>query len=156
MSLSKQYSPTEALDKARRYCAVQERGHQEVRDKLYAWGLHRTQVEEAIGRLIGEGFLNEQRFAETFAVSKFHQKGWGRIKIEHELKARRISSPCIKLGLKAIEEDEYMDALKRLVHRRWALEKTHPEPMRRQRVIRYLLSRGFEMDRVEAALLERS
>lgn len=156
MSLSKQFTHTEALDKARRYCALQERGHQEVRDKLYAWGLHREQVEDAIGRLIGEGFLNEQRFAETFAVSKFHQKGWGRIKIEHELKARRISGPCIKLGLKAIDEAEYAETLKRLVQRRWALEKGHDGPMRRQRVIRYLLSRGFEMDRVEATLPERS
>ena len=156
MPFVKQFSPSDALDKGRRYCAVQERGHQEVRDKLYAWGLHRAQVEEAIGRLIGEGFLNEQRFAETFAVSKFHQKGWGRIKIEHELKACRISGPCIKLGLKAIDEDEYMETLKRLVQRRWALEKAHSDPMRRQRVIRYLLSRGFEMDRVEAAFPERS
>jgi regulatory protein len=156
MPLAKQYSPAEALDKARRYCAVQERGHQEVRDKLYAWGLHRAEVEDAIGRLIGEGFLNEQRFAETFAVSKFHQKGWGRIKIEHELKARRISAPCIKLGLKAIDEEEYMVTLKRLVQRRWALEKAHTAPMQRQRVIRYLMSRGFELDRVEAALPERS
>jgi regulatory protein len=113
-------------------------------------------VEDAIGRLIGEGFLNEQRFAETFAVSKFHQKGWGRIKIEHELKARRISAPCIKLGLKAIDEEEYMVTLKRLVQRRWALEKAHTAPMQRQRVIRYLMSRGFELDRVEAALPERS
>jgi SOS response regulatory protein OraA/RecX len=46
--------------------------------------------------------------------------------------------------------------LKRLVQRRWALEKAHTAPMQRQRVIRYLMSRGFELDRVEAALPERS
>ena len=38
----------EVLQKARRWCAAQERCQQEVRDKLYTWGLHREAVEQAI------------------------------------------------------------------------------------------------------------
>jgi regulatory protein len=50
---------------------------QEVRDKLYAWEVPGKEVEPIISQLIGEGFLNEARFAEHFAVSKLRQKGWG-------------------------------------------------------------------------------
>jgi regulatory protein len=150
----KKLSPAETLIKARSYCALQERCHQEVRDKLYGWGLHQAQVEDVIGRLIGEGFLNEQRYAEHYAVSKFRQKGWGRTRITYELKARKISEPCIRLGLKAIEEDEYRAGASRLVARRWALEKGHPTPLRRQRVMRYLLGRGFEADLLQELLPE--
>ena len=39
----------EVLTKARRYCALQERCHQEVRDKLYGWGSHQEEVEQVIG-----------------------------------------------------------------------------------------------------------
>jgi hypothetical protein len=49
--LGKQFSPRK--HRTRRIAiARSERGHQEVRDKLYAWGLHRAEVEDAIGRLI--------------------------------------------------------------------------------------------------------
>ena len=154
MPLLKKLTTAEALIKARRYCALQERCHQEVRDKLYAWGLHRAEVEDVIGRLIGEGFLNEQRFAEHYAVSKFRQKGWGRTRIRFELKARKVSDPCIRLGLKAIEEEEYRAGAAKLVARRWALEKGHPTPLRRQRVMRYLLGRGFEADLLQELLPE--
>ena len=86
-------SAIEPLAKARAYCARQERCQQEVRDKLYAWELQGREVEGIISQLIGEGFLNEARFAEHFAVSKFRQKGWGRRKIEAALKARQVSAP---------------------------------------------------------------
>jgi SOS response regulatory protein OraA/RecX len=56
-------SATTALPKARNYCARQERCQQEVRDKLYAWEVPAKEVEPIISQLIGEGFLNEARFA---------------------------------------------------------------------------------------------
>ncbi|HCU46507.1 MAG TPA: RecX family transcriptional regulator, partial [Sphingobacterium sp.] len=38
------YTPKQALLKAESYCAYQERAQQEVRDKLYDWGLHEEDV----------------------------------------------------------------------------------------------------------------
>jgi regulatory protein len=143
---------SEALTKARRYCAIQERAHQEVRDKLYQLGLHREQVEQAIGQLIGEGFLDEQRFAEHYAVSKFRQKGWGRIKIKAALQAKKVSGPCVALGLKAIDADEYSDSLRSAIAKRRAKEKTGTQRERDLRVVRYFLSRGFEHDLVSTML----
>jgi hypothetical protein len=80
--MARSLSMDEALAKARSYCARQERAQQEVRDKLYSWEVRGKEVEGIISQLIREGFLNEARFAEHFAVSKFRQKGWGRRKIE--------------------------------------------------------------------------
>lgn len=132
------------LQKARRWCAAQERCQQEARDKLYAWGLHREQVEQVIAQLIAEGFLNEQRFAEHYAVSKFRQKGWGRIKIRAAMQAKQVSAPCIALGLKAIDEEEYRSALARLMDRQLEREKEPDALKKRYRVRQYLLARGFE------------
>lgn len=144
--------PSSALPKARAYCARQERCQQEVRDKLYAWGEHRAQVEAIISQLIGEGFLNEARFAEHFAVSKQRQKGWGRKKIEQALRLKQVSEPCIALGLQAIDAVEATAQLEKLVARRWERVKEANAFVKRQKVMRYFLGRGYAVEQVEKAL----
>lgn len=140
------------LPKARNYCARQERAQQEVRDKLYTWGAHQKEVESAIAQLIGEGYLNEARFAEHFAVSKFRQKGWGRRKIEAALKARRVSAPCITLGLKAIDAEEYEKGLLDAIRKRADRAKDTDPYIRRGKLVRYFLGKGYSMEQIERAL----
>lgn len=142
--------------KARAYCARQERAQQEVRDKLYAWGAHKKEVETTISKLITEGFLNEARFAEHFAVSKFRQKGWGRRKIEQALKAKQVSEPCIRLGLKAIDDGEYKKQLVQAVAKRAERLKEPDAFIKRQKLMRYFLGRGFPGELIEKILDERS
>ncbi|MBK6830412.1 MAG: RecX family transcriptional regulator [Flavobacteriales bacterium] len=154
--MPKKPSSSPAVVKARAYCARQERAQQEVRDKLYGWGEHRTQVEAIIAQLIGEGFLNEARFAEHFAVSKFRQKGWGRRKIEQALRLKQVSEPCIALGLKSIEDDEYKKALARAVVKRWERVKEDDAFIKRQKVLRYFIGRGYAVEQVEKALSNAS
>jgi len=150
--MSRPLTTDQALVKARAYCARQERAQQEVRDKLYAWEVRGREVEAIISQLIREGFLNEARFAEHFAVSKFRQKGWGRKKIEQALRHKQVSEPCIALGLKGIEEEEHTATLGRLLAKRWGREK-EPDPYRkRQKVYRYFLSRGFPSEAIDKAL----
>ena len=108
----KVYTQKQALIKAESYCAYQERCQQEVRDKLYSWGLHEVQVENVIAELIASNFINEERFAKAYAGGKFRIKKWGRVKISIELKRRKISTYCIKKGLAEIEEEEYVAYLK--------------------------------------------
>ena len=136
----------DALAKARRYCAIQERCHQEVRDKLYSWELHQEQVEQVIGQLISDGYLNEQRFAEHYAVSKFRQKGWGRVKIREILKFKKVSAPCITKALASIDDDEYIAYLKAAVEKQRARVKGRNEWEREQRMQQYLMGRGFERE----------
>ena len=142
----------EALSKARAYCARQERCQQEVRDKLYGWGAHKGEVEPIIARLIAERYLDEKRFAEHFAVSKFRQKGWGRRKIEMALKGKRVSAPCIKLALRGIDDDEYSAGLNKAVAKRWEKVKEANAFIKRQKVMRYFIGRGYAVEQVEKAI----
>ncbi len=145
-------SASAALAKARAYCARQERAQQEMRDKLYAWQVPAKEIEAIIGQLIGEGFLNEARFAEHFAVSKLRQKGWGLRRIESALRLKQVSEPCIRAALKAIDRDEQAARLQELVAKRWVKEKEPDAYRKRQKVIGYFLRRGFQVAEVERAL----
>src|ERR1700750_1319383 len=91
-----------ALAKAEHYCTYQDRSQQEMRDKLYEWGLHQKQGENIITELIGTNFLNEKRFANAYPRGKFNQKGWARNKIKQGLKFKKVSEPLIKKALKTI------------------------------------------------------
>jgi regulatory protein len=142
----------EVLGKARRYCDAQERCHQQVRDKLYAWGCLQDEVEQLIARLIGEGLLNEHRYAEDYAVSKFRQKGWGRVKIRMALRLKKVSMPCINAGLAAIDDEAYLAFLADAVAMLRTRTKGRNAWEREQRVKRYLMGRGFEPELIADAL----
>jgi regulatory protein len=140
----KEVTPSEARAKIRRYCAYQERSHQEVRDKLYSYGLHRGDVEDIIVELISEGYLNEERFARTFAGGKFRMKRWGRIKITHALEAKGVSPNCIKIGLKEIDEESYVEALAHLLREKLESLETDDVFVARHQLSTYAVRKGYE------------
>lgn len=140
----KKFTPYQAKLKAEAYCAYQERAQQEVRDKLYSWGLHLDDVEQIISDLISANFLNEERFAIAFALGKFRIKGWGKVKIEQHLKMKRVSAPLIKIALRQIDLDDYEEKLTELIHRKASTDLKQLTVTERAKLIRHLQSKGYE------------
>ena len=134
----------QAIQRIRHYCAYQERAQQEVRDKLYELGMTKDEVEEIMSDLIAENFLNEERFAVQFAGGHFRIKGWGKVKIQHALKQKRVSSYNIKIGLKAIDGDAYLKTLEQLATKKWNSLKGERGLSRMAKTYAFLHQRGFE------------
>ncbi|MBB6130951.1 regulatory protein RecX [Mucilaginibacter lappiensis] len=145
-------NPEVALAKAEHFCAYQERSQQEVRDKLYEWGLWPDAVEQTIGRLIEGNFLNEDRFAKAYVKGKFNQKAWGRIKIKQGLKLKRVPDVLIKKALLTIDPDDYMAALTRLLEKKATAVSEKNEFKRRYKLQQYAMSRGYEADLIAEVL----
>jgi regulatory protein len=140
--------PHLALIKMQSWCAYQERSQQDARDKMYELGLWPEAVENIIVKLIEENFLNEERFAMSFARGKFSIKKWGRIKIKQELKQKRISDYCLKKALQQIDETVYMETLKRLIDmKRNLIHEKNPVKLK-YKLMSYALSKGYERDLV--------
>ena len=144
-----------AMAKAEHYCAYQERSQQEVRNKLYEWGLWTDAIENIIIRLIEENYLNEERFAKAYVKGKFNQKAWGRIKIKQGLKFKNVSPVLIKKALLTIDASDYMDALTRLIEKKAATVTEKDPYKRRYKLQQYALSRGFEPE-LAAEVLKNS
>lgn len=143
----------EAKIKAGRYCAYQERTQQEVRDKLYGFGLRRDEVEEVLTELITEGFVNEARFAKAYASDKFRLNKWGRKKISYMLMQKGLSHYCIDEALTAITEDDYLSTLEHLIKSRIPDLSAAKLPDK-QKAANYLIGKGFESDIVWSKLNE--
>lgn len=133
------------VQKIKYYCSYQERCHREVRDKLYSFGLRTNEVELLIAKMIEADYLNEERFALSMARGKLRMNNWGKVKIIQALKAKQISAYNIKIALRSIDEDEYRMVLKKLADKYKTQLKGGTAALRRQKLIRYLLSKGFEI-----------
>ncbi len=135
----------QALQKAKHYCAYQERCHSEVKEKLYSFGLHKNETEELLAELIEQNYLNEERFAIQFAGGKFRIKQWGRVKIKYELKQKQVSDYCIKKALAAIDKNDYVKTLQRHFSVKFKTLKSEKNIFtKKKKISAYLLNKGFE------------
>ena len=142
-----------ARQKIRHFCSYQERSHQEVKEKLYGFGLYKVDVETLLSEMIEENYLNEERYAIAFAGGKFRIKKWGKVKIRYELKQKSISEYCTRLGLSSIDEDEYLKTLHSLFEQKRATLKSEKNIfVKKQKLRSFLMQRGFEPQLISGLL----
>lgn len=143
----KRHTPEQAYVKIRHYCAFQERTHIEVKTKLAGMGIGWSAANELVSKLIEEGFLNEERFARAFVGGKFRMKGWGKKKIEAELKKRGVSGYSIQKAIREeIDISDYENTLLKLMMKKWASINGQgiTNYVKQAKIRQYFLSRGYE------------
>lgn len=139
------YTLEEARSRMERYCAYQERCHKETVQKLREMRMIPDVIDIIVFHLIQHDFLNETRFAQSFARGKFRVKKWGRNRIISELKFRDISAFNIKIALKEIPENSYLSTFEELVKKRLLqLSAETNLPKKKKKLADYLLYRGWE------------
>lgn len=135
------------LDGLRKWCSSQERCTQDVRERLQRKGADARTIEAIQAQLKDEDFLNEERFAEAFVRARAVFKGWGPAKIRAGLMAKRVPTSAIEAGFAALDDGVFAESLTALVHRR-----ADELPEGRDRLVRWLLSRGFPLGSILAEL----
>lgn len=143
MTQSPEYLTAKA--KLESFCAYQERCTHEVKEKIKAFDLNDTEKKTLLDILRAEKYLDEERFARSYASGKFVIKGWGKNKIRSHMKAKFVSKELIELGLSEIEEESYRARMKHIAQRKWLeLSKEKNEWIRKQKVFRFLAGKGYE------------
>lgn len=130
--------------KLEQYCVYQDRCHKEVEQKMREYNLIPEAKEMILLSLLQDNFLNEERFAKSFARGKFRIKHWGKQRIVRELKFRDISSNNIKTALKEIDEQEYLKTIYSITEKR---NEAISEPniyKRKRKLIDFLMRKGYE------------
>jgi len=136
------------LHKAQAYCAYQDRCTFEVLQKLRDWGVDEERIPKIVESLTEDKFLNDDRYTVSFVSSKFRLKHWGRIKIAYELRLKKIPSELIFSALESIDENEYASTLQTLITRKSKEVKDTDAFRKKQKVARFLISKGFESELV--------
>ncbi len=137
-----------------RYCAYQERCHKEVRGKLLDIEVYGDDLEEIMMALVQEDYLNEERFARSFARGKFRLKQWGKMRISAELKKRDISDYCQRKAMTEIDQEEYLATAHKLGEKLMREYSGQPEYVRKQKIIRRMATRGYEFELIYSVLAD--
>ncbi len=73
----------------------------ELREKLRRRAVRLEDVDPILSRLKECGYLNDQKFAETFATARQENQGFGKFRVIRELRERRVAP---KLAERAVEK----------------------------------------------------
>lgn len=142
-----------AKTKLESYCAYQERCTYEVLEKLKNFDLNESEEKQLIQDLKTDNFLNEERFARSYTSGKFAIKNWGKNKIKSHLIAKRVAKELIQIALNEIDLDDYLTRMKQLATKK-ATELSSEKNLwiRKQKIMRYLASKGYETHHIYDAL----
>ena len=114
--------------------------------KLKRWEVAQEVAEKMVARLVKERFIDEERFARAFVRDKFRYNHWGRVKIELELRKKKIAQRHIEMGLEELQEEDNLNTLRELIQKKRPSVKGKNEYEIRGKLIRFALGRGFQMD----------
>jgi regulatory protein len=147
------------LERARCWCATEERCESGVRDKLVAWGASAGDTDEIVAALREEGYLDEVRYARAYCESKVLHQHWGRQKVLYQLRLKRLPREAIEEGMAAVDEEQYMEMLKETVERKLRElsgkreeESGKLDVTEKRKLMAFLASRGFSMSEINEVI----
>ena len=150
------FSREQIIFKLEAFCAYQERCTQEVRMKLDRLGADESLSLEVLKHLKENRFLDDRRFVEAYVQGKLRIKKWGRQKIKAALFQKRIDAKLIQEGIYSfISDEEYQQVLESLIERKNRELSSEKNPqIKKQKLMRFLLSRGFQYDEFSSLNLD--
>ena len=138
----------QVLNKLTTLCARGEHCQQEMLDKMRRWEIDKSVQAHVMEYLLKEKFIDEDRYTRSFVEEKIKFNGWGRKKVEQALYMKRIPSSIYNPILDEVDEKNYEDILRPLLEAKRKTVTGKSEYEIRGKLIRFALSRGFEMDEI--------
>lgn len=129
-------------EKAVNFCDYQERCIYDVKTKLKLWKASDTCIELIINELEKEDYINEERYAVSFATGKLRNNKWGRTKIFYALSQKHIPEIYIQMGLNQIDEEEYLTILRNILKSKKINETD--EFKKNAKLVNYAQQKGFQ------------
>jgi regulatory protein len=77
----------------------------ELREKLTRRAGRAADVDDTISRLKDLGYLNDQRYAESFAASRLAREKFGKTRVIHDLRQRRVAPSLAERTVQKVYQD---------------------------------------------------
>ncbi|MBQ8453900.1 MAG: RecX family transcriptional regulator [Bacteroidaceae bacterium] len=155
-----QLTKEEALGKAASLCSQSEHCIYQIEEKLFSWGISDKDAEGIVSRLVEEKYIDNRRFARAYCHDKFCYNHWGRMKIRQMLRHLRLADEEIAEGMSTIPDEDYSEKLNDVLRAKDRTLKDTDKYLRKGKLVRHLLSRGFEtelaVDAVDTYLSQNS
>lgn len=142
--------------------ALSGRAHSisELREKLRRRAERAGDVEELLARLKRQGYLDDRKFAESFAAFRLGNEGFGRLRVLRDLRQKRVAPAVAEqaVGATYLEVDELrlIESFLERKYRRIDLKTYLAEPRHLASAYRKLRLAGFSSGNVIRALKRHS
>ena len=124
-----------------------------IKSKKKAKGLSDEMVSEIIKRLKKYSFIDDKQFAKSWVQQRINYKNKPIRVIRFELKQKGISEEIINESLPKTEaRDTDLESAKKLAIKRKDFYRNLDEKKRDEKVMNYLLRKGFSYDTVKKAV----
>ncbi|MFM9022735.1 MAG: regulatory protein RecX [Solirubrobacterales bacterium] len=134
----------DALSKALSYLSKRDRTESQVRHRLSVAGVEEATADQAVERLCELGYVDDERFAHTYAEDRRTLDGCGAERIEQGLRAAGIPADIATgAALSRDREGELSGALEVLDRR---LPGPPADDRERERALGLLVRRGYELE----------
>lgn len=128
----------------------------QVRQRLARKGHGDEDIEAAVARLKAERAIDDLRVASAIARTETAVKRRGRLRVRRQIEDAGIAPSIARQALDAVFDEVDDDALlQAAIGRRLRGDRPIQDDREFQRLYRYLVSQGFEADRVLRALRQR-
>lgn len=136
----------QVLIKIQAWCAKAERSTSDVVRRLLALGVPEDEIQGYLNRLRAEKFLDDGRYARSFAEDRWRLQGWGREKIRQALAQKGMDEAIIEDALAQIPADDYEAFREQLLRQKLIALAAYPPAGQAARIFRFAASRGIEED----------
>lgn len=142
-----------AKNTAYRYLTIRPRSRKELADKLQDKEFSDQIIAAVLEHVARLGYLDDGKFAAQWAASRIRSRGFGRRRLEQELRLKGIGRDIIKETLNTLFEEapEAATARKEAEKKLRTLTRFEPE-VRRRRLAGFLERRGFSSDIIRTIL----
>jgi len=127
-------------------CAQAEHCQWEMLEKMRRWELPEDAQARVMQRLVGERYVDDERFARAFVNDKIRYNKWGRRKVEQALWQKHIDEDIRRQVLNEVDDDEYLSVLRPLLKQKRKSVKAQSDYELNQKLMRFALGRGFTFD----------
>ncbi len=148
----KQITEQEAYLQLAALCANAEHCQYEMTEKMRRWELSETAQAQVMKRLVGERYVDDERYARAFVKDKVRYNKWGRRKVEQALWAKHIDEDIRQRVLDEVDDAEYLRVLRPLIQQKRKSVKANSDYERNGKLIKFALSRGFTMDIIKQCI----
>ena len=144
---------SEIITKLERYCAYQDRCTQEVLTKLRSLQVEEKEAQQILRLLKNDGFVDDERYAQSYIRGKVGLKQWGKQKIRMSLLQKGIPKELIKKYLEHITPQQYTDNLQAAV-RKWTQSHGPVTQENITKLYRHLMAKGYTYEEIKGVSIE--
>lgn len=142
----------EAILRLSAMCSQAEHCSFEMEEKLRRWELDEESAAHVMEYLKGNHFIDDERYAQAFAIDKIRYNKWGRRKVEQALWAKHIDEDIRKTVLDGIDEEEYLRVLRPLLASKRKSTRAASDYELNNKLIRFAIGRGFTIDLIRRCI----